>query len=50
MGHSADKPRREKRKIKKPKSLEAKADRGAEVIQHMGQHTATQPSYDKELS
>lgn len=44
MGHGRDKPKREKRRPKKEKTVVAKQGRESEVLQHVAQHTpATQP-------
>lgn len=38
MAHGRDKPKREKRRPKKEKSLTAKTGRDSEVLQHVSQH------------
>jgi hypothetical protein len=39
MAHGRDKPKKEKRKPKKEKSVLAKSTRESEVIEHVRQHT-----------
>lgn len=41
MGHSQNKPGREKRKPKKEKLVSAKVSRESEVLQHVAQHGQT---------